>query len=68
MKVGIILCQDAYELQRPLDYKMGTQSEPFAVLTVLGWVVSEPMTVKRRQIVCHSAFTEDVKVAENIQT
>ena len=29
--VGIILGQDAYELQRPLDYKIGTQSEPFAV-------------------------------------
>ena len=67
-EVGIILGQDAYELQRPLDYKIGTRSEPFAVLTELGWVVSGPMTGKRRQNVCHFAFTEDVKVAENIQT
>ena len=64
MEVGIILGQDAYELKRPLDYKIGTRSEPFAVLTELGWVVSGPITVKRRQ----NAFTEDVKVAENIQT
>ena len=68
MEVGIILGQDAYELQRPLDYNIGTRSEPFAVLTELGWVVSGPMMGKRRQNVRHFAFTEDVKVAENIQT
>ena len=68
MVVVIILGQDAYELQRPLNYKIGTRSEPFAVLTQLGWVVSGPMTGKRRQNVCHFAFTEDVKVVENIQT
>ena len=66
MEVGIILGQDAYEIQRPLDYKIGTRSEPFAVLTELGWVVSGPMTGNRH--VCHFAFTEDVKVAENIQS
>ena len=33
MEVGINLCQDGYELQRPLEYKKGTRSEPFAVLT-----------------------------------
>ena len=68
MEVGIILGQDAYEIQRPLDYKIGTRSEPFAVLTELGWVVSGPMTGKKRQNVCHFAFTEEVKVAENIQS
>ena len=68
MEVGIMLGQDAYELQLPLDYKIGTRSEPFDVLTDLGWVVSGPMTGRRRQNVCHFAFTEDVKVAENIQT
>ena len=68
MEVGIILGQDAYELQNPLDYKIGTRSEPFAVLTELGWVVNGPMTGKKRRNVCHFAFTEDVKVAENIQT
>ena len=68
MEIGIILGQDAYELQRPLEYKIGARSEPFAVLTELGWVVSGPMTGKRRQNFCHFAFTEDVKVAENIQT
>ena len=68
MEVAILLDQDAYELQRPLYYKIGTRSEPFAVLTELGWVVSGPMTGKKRQNVCQFAFTEDVKVAENIQT
>ena len=42
MEVCIILGQDAYELQRPLDYKIGTRSEPFAVLTELGWVGVDP--------------------------
>ena len=68
IEVGIILGQDAYELQRPLNYKIGTRSEPFAVLTELRWVVSRPMTGKRRQNVCPSACTEDEKEAENIQT
>ena len=68
MEFGIILGQDAYELQRPLHYKIGTKSEPFAVLSELGWVVSGQMTGKRKQNVCHLACTEDVKVAENIQT
>ena len=67
MEVGIILGQDAYEIQRPLDPKIGTQSEPFAVLTELGCVVSGPMTGKKRQNVCHFASTEAVKVAEKIQ-
>ena len=68
MEVGIILGRDAYELQRPLDYFIGTRIEPFAVLTELGWVVSGHMTGKSRQNVSHFAFTEDLKVAENIQT
>ena len=68
MEVGIILGQDAYELQRRLEYKIGIRSEPFAVLTELGWVVRGPITGKKRQNVCHFAFTEDVKVAENIQS
>ena len=49
MEAGIILGQDAYEIQRPLDYKIGTRCEPFAVLTELGWVVSGPMTGKKSQ-------------------
>ena len=68
MELGIILGQDAYEIQRPLDYKIGTRSEPFAVLTELGWVVTGPMTGKQSQNICHFAFTEDVKVTENIQS
>ena len=68
MEVGIILGQDAYKIQRPLDYKIGTRSESFAVLTQLGWVVSGSMTGKKSQNVYHFAFTEDVKVAENIQS
>ena len=68
MEVGIILGQYAYELQSPLDHKIGKRIEAFAVLTELGWVVSGPKMGKRRQNVCHFALTEDVKVAENIQT
>ena len=68
MEVGIILGQHTYELQCPLTYEIGTQSEHFTVLTELEWVVSGPMTGKRRQNVCLFAFNEDVKVAENIQT
>ena len=68
MEVGIILGQDAYEIQRPLDYKIGTGSEPFAVLTELEWVVSGPMTGQKSQNVCLFASKEDVKVAENIQS
>ena len=66
-EVCITLGQDAYELQRPLDYGIGIRSEPFAVLKELGWVVIGPLTGKRRQNVCHFAFTEDVTEAENIQ-
>ena len=57
MEVGTILGQDACEIQRSLDYKFGTRSELFAVLTELGWVVSGPMTGKKSQNVCHFAFT-----------
>ena len=67
MDVGIVLVQDADEPQRPLDYRLETRSEPFAVPTELGWVISGPKTGNRRQSICHFAFTEDVKVAENIQ-
>ena len=42
MKIGIIMSKDASELQRPLDYKIGTISESFAVLLELGWSVSWP--------------------------
>ena len=67
-EVDIILGQDGYELQKALDYKIGTRCEPAAVLTELGWVVSGPMKGKRGQNVCHFAFTGDVKMAENIQS
>ena len=46
MGEGIILGQDAYELQRTLAYKIGTRSKVFAVLTELGWVVSGHVTAK----------------------
>ena len=68
MEIGIILGQDAYEIQRPLDYMIGTRSEPFAVLTELGRVVSGPRSHDRQENNCHFASTEDVKVAENIQS
>ena len=46
MEVGIIIGQDAYNIPRPLDYKIETRSEPFAVLTELEWVFSGPMIGK----------------------
>ena len=49
-------------------HKTGTRSEPLAVLTEFGWVVSGPMTDNKSQNVYHFASTEDVKVAENIQS
>ena len=63
MEIGIILGQDVYDLQRPVDYRKGQTSEPFAVLTKPGWVVSGPMTRSSNGNVCHSAFAEDVKMA-----
>ena len=39
---GIILGEDAYELNKALDYKIEKRSEPVAVLTELRCVVSEP--------------------------
>ena len=36
VEVGIIVDQDAFEIQKASDNKRGTQSEPFAVLTALG--------------------------------
>ena len=67
MAVGIVLGQDAYEQYRPMDYKIETQNVPLAVLRELRWAVSAPMMGYRRPNVRHFAFTEDVKVAENIQ-
>ena len=68
MEVGIILGQEVYEDQRQFYNKIGTQSEPLAVLTELGWVVSGHMTCKKNQKVCHFTSTEDVKVSENTQS
>ena len=46
MEIGLILGQDVYDLQRPLDYRIGKIEERYAMLSKLGWVVSEPMTSK----------------------
>ena len=51
----MILGQDAYELQKALDYRIETRSEYVAVLTELGWVDCGTMTGKRGQNVCHFA-------------
>ena len=48
MEVGSILGQDVYELQKALDYKIVTRSEPVAVLTELIWVVSGPIKGNKR--------------------
>ena len=62
------LVQDVNELQFPSDYNIRTRSEPFAVITELGWIFSQHMIGQRRQNACHFAFIEDVNVAEKIQT
>ena len=49
MEVGSILGEDAYEVQRILEYALGTQSERFVVLTEQRWLVRGPMTGKRRK-------------------
>ena len=67
MEVGLILGQDVYDLQRPLDYRIGSLEEPYAVLTKLGWVVGGPMNNKKGKDVCHFAFTEDAKMADNVR-
>ena len=46
MEFGLTLGQDACELQRPMDYNIGTQSYPFDVPTELELVVSGPVTGK----------------------
>ena len=45
----IILSRKTYKLQRPLDYKNGTQNEPSAVLTELKRGVVGPITSRRRK-------------------
>ena len=44
------------------EARIGTRWQPFTVLTELGWVVSGPMTSKRRQNVSRFAFNENVKI------
>ena len=38
MEAGIILNQNAYELQKPFNCKIVTRNELVVVLTKLGWV------------------------------
>ena len=66
METGIILGQNAYELQKASDYKIGTRSESVAVLAEKRWVVIGPIKAKRGQKVCHFASTEDKEMTENI--
>ena len=69
MEVGIILGQDAYEIERTTDYKIGTGSEElFADLTKIGWAVNGPLTGKKSQNFCQFSSREDVKVAKNIKS
>ena len=63
MENGMILGHDAYELHRPLDYKIGTLSEFFAVLKRLRWVVSGLMKGLHRR--CESG---DIQTWRNIKT
>ena len=55
MGVGILLGQDAYETQTASEYKIGTRSEPVAVLKDLRWVDSGSTKGKKKQNVCHFA-------------
>ena len=44
--VKVILGQDAYHLIRPLEYKSGEKSQPWAVKTALEWTVSGALPKK----------------------
>ena len=68
MEVGITQWQEAYELQRPLYYRIGTRREHLVVQREPEWVVSGHMTRKGRENDCHFAFTKDMTLDANIQT
>ena len=49
-EVGMIIGQDAFHLQRPLDYRKRKKNEPTAVLTELGWAVSGSVETNSQHI------------------
>ena len=53
-EVGIVLVQEACELQRPLENQIRTQSELYAVLTELGWIFNGPMSGRALDQLCIS--------------
>ena len=67
MQVVIILGQDAYQLQRPLKSKIGTQKESFVDLKRARIGIQWTLDRQKSGKICYFAFTEDVKVAEDIQ-
>ena len=69
MEFGRIYVVDAYNLQRALDYRLGTQSELLSIQREFEWLVSEPMKGYRRQKFGHFVSSEkELKIAEKIQS
>ena len=67
-EVGVIIGQDFYDLQRPLDYRLGKPDELHAVLTELGCVVSGPRKRSDNENVCHLAVGNVPSLAEQVRT
>ena len=69
-KVKVILCQNAYEISRPLEYKNSGRNKPWAVKLPLGWTVSGPLP-KRDLKVCDASCKlpnlEDLELAEDVK-
>ena len=60
--VKVILGQDAYHLIRPLEYKSGEKSQPWAVKTALGWTVSGALPKKETShlsVSCNLSIASD---------
>ena len=60
--VKVILGQDVYHLIRPLEYKSGERSQPWAVKTALRWTVSRAPPKKetsRLSVSCNLSIASD---------
>ncbi|MBM6549290.1 hypothetical protein [Streptococcus dysgalactiae] len=61
-KIEILLGCDTPEVHWPLDHRIGGRREPFAVKTVLGWVLLGPLRVDGSDsIVRHTTTNEPVE-------
>ena len=68
--VKMILGQNCYHIHRPEEYKSGTNSEPWAVKSKLGWTLCRPLPQQEAVQMTASCVTasEDGALAEQIKT